>query len=423
MSGAFPELSPSTRPERSRSAVRTPDAEGFEPRGVPHRWAAPHGATRPSDLPLEEPTLERVLHRTDWPLVGVALVLSLLGALAIYSTTHMDDGASTAVKHLLNMGLGLALFTVVSRLDVYRLRSLTPWVVLAGWAGLVLVLLIGKEIYGAKSWIVVGGGFTIQPTEFMKVALCLGLAYLLSDRLRPKVAAPGHLQVVLAWGLIFATLALVMLQPDLGSGLVIGMLGFGVIALSGASRWWILAALVGAVSVATLAISSGLLAEHQMKRLTTFLNPEADPTNAGYQVIQSKIAVGSGGLFGQGYLQGRQAQGGFLPVDESDFIFAVVAEELGLVGGLFVVLLLGFIVLRALRIAQRTTDVFPRLVAVGIACWFGFQAFENIGMTMGMMPMTGVPLPFVSYGGSSMFASWIAMGLLNSLAIELRKDD
>lgn len=422
MSGAFPELSPSTRPERSRTTVRDAPSDELTPASVPHRYAAPLGAARPVDLPREKPAVERILQHTDWPLVGVSLALSLLGALAVYSTTHMDTGAATAVRHLLNMGLGLVLFALISRLDVYRLRSLTPWLVVLGWAGLVLVLLIGKEIYGAKSWIVIGGGFTIQPTEFMKVALCLGLAWALSDRLRPKVAQPGHLQVVLAWALVFLTLALVMLQPDLGSGLVIGVLGFGVVALSGASRWWVLAAVVGAVSAATLAITTGLLKPHQMDRLTTFLNPEADPSGDGYQVIQSKVAVGSGGLFGQGYLQGRQAQGGFLPVDESDFIFAVVAEELGLLGGGLLVLLLAFVVLRALRIAQQTTDVFPRLVAVGIACWFGFQAFENIGMTMGVMPMTGVPLPFVSYGGSSMFASWIAIGLLNAMAIAVRED-
>ena len=121
--------------------------------------------------------MERILQHTDWPLVGVSLALSLLGALAVYSTTHMDTGAATAVRHLLNMGLGLVFFALISRLDVYRLRSLTPWLMVLGWAGLVLVLLIGKEIYGAKSWIVIGGGFTIQPTEFMKVALCLGLAW------------------------------------------------------------------------------------------------------------------------------------------------------------------------------------------------------------------------------------------------------
>lgn len=423
MSGAFPETSPSTRPARSRSAVTLPTDEGARPSTVPHRWAAPVGAVRPSDLPREQPVVERVLQRTDWPLVGVALALSLLGALAIYSTTHMDTGAATAVKHLINLGLGLGLFAVISRLDVYRLRSLTPWVVLLGWAGLALVLVIGKEIYGAKSWIVIGGGFTIQPTEFMKIALCLGLAAILSDRLRPKVAEPGSLQVVLAWTLVFLTLGLVMLQPDLGSGIIIGLMGFGVVALSGANRWWVLAALVGAITVATVAITSGLLAKHQMDRLTTFLHPEQDPSGTGYQVIQSKIAVGSGGLFGQGYLQGRQAQGGFLPVDESDFIFAVVAEEFGLVGGLLVVLLLVFVVLRALSIAQRTTDVFPRLVAVGVACWFAAQTTENVGMTMGMLPMTGVPLPFVSYGGSSMFAGWIALGLLNALAIATRSDD
>ncbi|WP_462417775.1 rod shape-determining protein RodA [Kytococcus sp. Marseille-QA3725] len=423
MSGAFPEASPSTHPARSRSVL--PQASGEEGRStaVPHRYAAPAGAARPSDLPREQPAVERILERTDWPLVSVCLALSLLGGLAVYSTTHSDAGVSTGVKHLLNLVLGLVLCALVSRLDIYRLRSLTPWFILLGWAGLVLVLLIGSTIAGAKSWIVVGGGLTIQPTEFMKIALCLGLGAILSDRLRPKVAQPGWVQVVLAWALVFLTLGLVMLQPDLGSGLVITAMGFGVVALSGANRWWILSALVGAVTVATVAITSGLLAEHQMQRLTTFLHPEEDASGAGYQVIQSKVAVGSGGLFGQGFLQGAQAQGGYLPVAESDFIFAVVAEEFGLVGGLLTILLVAFVVLRALQIAQRTQDVFPRLVAIGIACWFGVQTFENVGMTMGLMPMTGVPLPFVSYGGSSMFACWIAVGLLNALAIGSRETD
>ncbi|SNC72327.1 rod shape determining protein RodA [Kytococcus aerolatus] len=420
MSGPWPEPVPSSRPEHSRAAVgsvleETPHAE------VPHRYAAPEGARSPGSFPPEPRGAMHLLGHSDWPLLGASLALSLFGAAMVFSATNVDAGAATGVRHVLNMLVGIVLCVVLSRLDVYRLRPFTPLAVLLGWAGLVLVVLIGTTIAGAKSWISIGG-FTIQPTEFMKVALCLGLAAALSHRLRPQVAAPGFWKVVLAWALALFTIGLVMLQPDLGSALVIGAMALGVVSLSGVNRWWILGTVLGAVTVATVAIRGGFLAEHQMARLTSFLNPEDDPLNTGFQMIQSRNAIGSGGVFGQGYLQGAQTQSGYLPVADSDFIFAVIGEELGLVGGAVTVGLIAFIVLRTLSIAQRTTDVFPRLVLVGVATWFGVQSFENIGMTMGTMPMTGVPLPFVSYGGTSMFACWMGIGLVNAVAIAQRKE-
>jgi len=190
---------------------------------------------------------------------------------------------------------------------------------------------------------------------------------------------------------------------------------FGVIAASGADRRWLGVLAAGGVGAAAFAVLSGMLKEYQIDRFLAFTNPALDPRGAGYNVEQARIAVGNGGLFGQGLFEGSQTQSGFVPEQHTDFVFTVAGEELGLAGAALIVVLLGIILWRALRIAARTDDIFGRIAAAGIACWLGFQAFQNIGMCLGIMPVTGVPLPFVSYGGSSMFAGMLAVGLLQNI--------
>jgi rod shape determining protein RodA len=281
--------------------------------------------------------------------------------------------------------------------------------------GLVAVLSpLGKTINGSHSWIVLPAGFSVQPSELAKVALVVGMAMLLSEK-RDAENEPRNTDVLLA--LVFATLplGLVMLQPDLGTALVISALVLGVIAVSGAAIRWVVGLVVGASIVATVAVQVHFLKPYQLDRFTAFLDPTADPKGAGYNVRQAQIAIGSGGIHGQGLFEGAQTQGKFVPEQQTDFIFTVAGEELGFVGAVGLILLLGVVLWRAMRIAAQAEDLFGRLLATGIVCWFAFQAFENIGMTLGIMPVTGVPLPFVSYGGSSMFANLLAIGLLENV--------
>jgi rod shape determining protein RodA len=209
--------------------------------------------------------------------------------------------------------------------------------------------------------------------------------------------------------------ALILLQPDLGTMLVLTATVFGVLAVSGAPRRWL--AGLGAVGVvaAAVAVTAGVLKDYQIDRFMAFTNPALDPRGAGYNVEQARIAVGNGGVFGQGLFHGSQTRAGFVPEQHTDFIFTVAGEELGLVGAGVLIALLAVIIWRSLVIATRCPDMFGRVAAAGIACWFGFQAFQNVGMCLGIMPVTGVPLPFVSYGGSSMFAGMLALGLLQNI--------
>ena len=352
--------------------------------------------------------------RTDWGLVIAALGLSLIGAVLVWSATHHQLGASLAVRQLINTAIGVALFGVVTTLDFRGLRAWAPWLYLASLLGLLLVLSpLGSTVNGSRSWIELPGGFSVQPSELAKAALCLGLAMILAEG-RDRDRPPSHRDVALAWLAAAIPVGLVLLQPDLGSALVLGALALGVIAVSGAPRRWTVGAVAVVAGGVALALTTPLLSPYQRDRLTAFAHPSEDPTGIGYQTRQVRIAIGSGGFDGQGLFQGRQTQGGFIPFQQTDFVFSVAGEELGFVGAVGLLLVLGFVVVRALVIAGRTPDAFSRLVAVGVACWLIFQIFENVGMNLGLMPVTGLPLPFVSYGGSSMFACWLAIGLLNN---------
>lgn len=364
------------------------------------------------------------VRRLDWVLLAAILALVTISALLVWSaTSHRVDltaGDPTAYlrRQVTNIVIGVGLLCAVVRLDHRSLRVIAPLVYLLSVAGLVLVLLVGSTINGSRSWLQVGG-LSLQPSEFAKLAVVIGMALVLAER----SSASWHRRVgwvdVLGMLLIAAVPAgLILAQPDLGTMLVLVATVFGVLAVSGVSRRWL--ALVGAaaISSAALAIYGGLLKAYQVDRFLAFLEPDLDPRGAGYNVEQARIAIGNGGLLGQGLFNGSQTRAGFVPEQQTDFIFTVAGEELGLLGAGLVIVLLGAVVWRALVIARRAEDVFGRMVAAGIACWFGFQAFQNIGMCLGIMPVTGVPLPFVSYGGSSLFAGMIAVGML--LNIHLR---
>jgi rod shape determining protein RodA len=295
-------------------------------------------------------------------------------------------------------------------------RIVAPLVYLASIVGLVLVLGMGSTVNGSRSWLELGG-MSIQPSEFAKLAVVIGMALWVAERADVRRGRPGgSLGDVLGMLAIAAVpAALIMLQPDLGTMLVLSATVFGVLAIAGAPRRWLALLAAGGVTGAVAAVAGGFLKQYQVDRFLAFTDPDLDPRGAGYNVEQARIAVGNGGLFGQGLFDGSQTRAGFVPEQHTDFVFTVAGEELGLVGAAVLIALLAVVIWRALAIAAHTDDAFGRLAAAGIACWFGFQAFQNVGMCLGIMPVTGVPLPFVSYGGSSMFAGMLAIGLLQNI--------
>jgi rod shape determining protein RodA len=359
------------------------------------------------------------LQRLDWVLVGGALALSIIGALLVYSATRSKqadaglDPSSYLKKHILNLAVGLVLGIVISRFDYRLLRAYTPILYGISIVGLVLVLVphLGHTINGAKAWFLLPGGFSFQPSEFAKIAIILGMSMILSEK-RDAESEPRDIDVVYALAVAGLPIALIMLEPDLGTVLVITCAVLAIVAVSGAPARWLIGLIVAGVMVSFLVFKLGILSRYQVDRFTAFTDPTANTHGIGFNTTQARIAIGSGGLFGQGLFHGAQTQGHFVPENQTDFVYSVAGEELGFVGAVAIVVLLAVILWRAIYIAVRASDLFGRLVATGIATWFAFQAFENIGMNLGITPVTGVPLPFVSYGGSSMFANWLAIGLL-----------
>ncbi|MGZ8742607.1 MAG: rod shape-determining protein RodA [Nocardioides sp.] len=373
-------------------------------------------------MPRMETTTRVRSVRVDWILMLAVAGLLILGSLLVWSaTSHRDlltDGDPQAYlkKQLVNIAIGIVLAVMVTATDHRWVRILAPLVYVGSVVGLLLVLVMGSTINGSRSWIVIGG-LSIQPAEFAKLAVVIGMALLVAERTEGSLRSRevGALDVVGMLAIAGIPAALILLQPDLGTMLVLSATVFGVIAVSGARRSWLVALAGGALIAAVVGIRVGLLEDYQLDRFLAFMDPTLDPRGAGYNTTQARIAIGNGGVFGQGLFGGSQTQSGFVPEQHTDFIFTVAGEEIGLLGSAVLILLLGVVLWRALTIAARTDDLFGRLAAAGIACWFGFQAFQNIGMCLGIMPVTGVPLPLVSYGGSSMFASLMAIGLLQNI--------
>ncbi|MEU2545592.1 rod shape-determining protein RodA [Streptomyces roseolus] len=369
---------------------------------------------------------DSVLRRLDWPILLSALALSLIGSLLVWSATrgrtelNNGDPYYFLFRHLLNTGIGVALMIGTVWLGHRTLRGAVPFLY-----GLSIVLILavltplGATINGAHAWIVVGGGFSLQPSEFVKITIILVMAMLLASKVDAgDQLHPDHGTV--AKSLVLATLpmGIVMLMPDLGSVMVMIVIVLGVLLASGASNRWVLGLIGSGIAGAVLVTALGMLDEYQINRFAAFANPELDPSGVGYNTNQARIAIGSGGLHGAGLFNGHQTSGQFVPEQQTDFVFTVAGEELGFIGSGFILLLLGVVLWRACRIARETTELYGTVVAAGIIAWFAFQSFENIGMNLGIMPVAGLPLPFVSYGGSSMFAVWVAVGLLQSIRVQ-----
>ncbi len=355
------------------------------------------------------------------------VVLLAFGSVLVYAATknwyasqHLDPQYYLK-RHLINIFIGLAMAYGTTLIDYRLLRAYTPIVWGLGVLGLMAVLTpgVGSTVNGAKAWIALPGGFQIQPAELAKISIILGISMILAER-NGVGADPTDRDVMKALAVAALPILLIMLQPDLGTTLIISASIVIMIAVSGAPSRWVWGLILLAMLGGFVAVKAGVVSEYQVKRLQSFVDPNADPQQSGYQLRQARITIGSGGVLGRGLFHGPQTNGRFVPEQQTDFIFTVAGEETGFVGSGLLLAFFGLFFWRAFLIAQRTNDLFGRLVCVGVIAWFALQTFENIGMSMGLMPMTGVPLPFISYGGSSMFATLIGFGLLQNVHLRSR---
>ncbi|MCL2585403.1 MAG: rod shape-determining protein RodA [Streptosporangiales bacterium] len=396
---------------------------GIPPRG----FAGPRaGAFMPRRRSLLARGLDRggLFRSWDWLLIGATLALTGLGIILVWAATQaqlLEAGQNPHAylnKAIIWSVLGVVLMFATASVDWRQFRRWTPLIYTVSLLLLLAVLVAGSSVNGAKAWINLPGGFQVEPSEFAKLAVVLATAALLSRKRDIGVADTGRASLKdIGWAVLAAAplILLVQQEPALGVMLVLVFTLGAMIVLSGLRLYWI-GALAAAAAIGLYGvINLHILKSYQITRFTAFLHPNQNLSGTGYNGLQAKIAVGSGGLFGQGLFHGQFTGGNFVPSVQTDFIFTVAGEELGFVGCAVLVALLAFVVWRAIAAAQRADDMFGMLVASGVAVWFAFQTFVNVGMTVGIMPITGLPLPFISYGGSAIFADMIAVGLLLSV--------
>ena len=344
--------------------------------------------------------------KLDGPLVLGLALLALYGQVVLYSASGQDW--QSVLRGSIRIGLGAVAMLALAQVKPGFLRRLTPWLYTIGVVLLIIVDAIGYVGKGAQRWLDLGI-VRFQPSEIMKLAVPMMCAWYLRERPLP----PDATTLAVLAAIIGVPAGLTILQPDLGTGLLITMAGVLVVLLAGL-QWQIIS---GLAVLAGLGAWGGwfLLHDYQRQRVLTFLDPQQDPLGAGYHIIQSTIAIGSGGVFGKGYLNGSQGQLEFLPERSTDFIFAVIGEELGFVGCVILLLLYLLVVSRAIYLATQTQDTFARLLAGSLALIFFVYVFINAGMVSGILPVVGVPLPLVSYGGTSMVTLLAGFGILMSL--------
>lgn len=362
---------------------------------------------------------ERAWRSFDLQLFLYMLLLIGFGVVLGYSAGYGNGGAgaglSQSVRTLIWAGIGLTLFFVVASVDYHWLDTFTVPIYVVVLGLLVVTMLIGTRLFGAQMSVTVAG-LDFQFSEIGKVLMIIVLASYLTKR-RNRV---GRLSTIVGAGLIMSIpTVLVFLQPDLGTALVFVAILLGMLFMSGASLGWM--GLLAGAAIAAAPVAVSLLHDYQRDRLFCFLDPYADPQGACYQLVQALNAVGSGGWLGQGLTAGRQNQLGFLPVQSTDFIFTVAAEELGFVGGIVLLALFGLLIWRILVIGWGAHDALGMMVAVGLASMLLFQILINVGMVIGIMPVTGIPLPFITYGGSSLISLLFGMGILQSVRMRSRK--
>lgn len=349
--------------------------------------------------------------RLDSFLLIALLTLMTIGLVTMYSASGQSD--ARIVSQLIRFGIAIAVMVAVAQLGVQQLYTWTPFLYLAGVILLLLVFLFGYSGKGAQRWLDLGF-MRFQPSEIMKLATPMMVAFYFSERRLP----PSWKEILVALSLVMVPVLLVFAQPDLGTALLVGFSGVVVIFVAGI-RWRTVILTIGGM-MAAVPLLWQVMRDYQKRRVISFLDPESDPLGAGYHIIQSKIAIGSGGVHGKGWLDGTQAQLKFLPEQTTDFIFAVFGEEFGLMGvlGLFAVFVV--IVFRGLYIAWNAKDTYSRLLAASLSMTFFIYFFVNVGMVSGLLPVVGVPLPLVSYGGTSMVTLLAGFGILSAIQSERR---
>lgn len=349
--------------------------------------------------------LSQQLH-FDLLLVFILVLISALG-LVIF---HSASGANSSFLHkqIIRLGIGFAVMFVMAQVPPAAFQRISPVLYTIGSILLMLVLVIGDTGKGAQRWLVIAG-FRFQPSEIMKIAMPMIIAWYIA-----KFSLPPHLkQIVVSLILISIPTILIAKEPDLGTAILVAASGAIILFVAGISWWLILGAI--AITAGCAPVLWHFMREYQRNRVLTFLNPETDPLGTGYHIIQSKIAIGSGGIQGKGWLQGTQTQLDFLPESSTDFIFSVFAEEFGLIGTLTLLTLYLAIIARGLVIAAQAQNSYSRLLAAGITLTFFVYVFVNIGMVSGILPVVGVPLPLISYGGTSMITIMLGFGILMSI--------
>jgi rod shape determining protein RodA len=344
--------------------------------------------------------------KIDGPLVVGLSLIAVYGLIILYSASGQSLG--TVLRTVARLLIGAVAMLLLARVNPNFLRRSAPWLYAAGCVLLVLVAAMGHIGMGAQRWLNLGL-FRFQPSELMKLAVPMMCAWYLHERPLP----PGWGALLVLGGVIMLPVGLVVVQPDLGTAALIAVGGALVIVLAGLQ----LRVIVGLLALGAVGAWFGwsFMHDYQRKRVLTFLDPQTDPLGAGYHIIQSQIALGSGGVFGKGWMNGSQAQLEFLPERSTDFIFAVVGEEFGLLGLLLLLTLYGFVVGRAIYLATQTQDTFARLLGGSLALTFFVYVFINAGMVTGLLPVVGVPLPLVSYGGSSVVTLLAGFGILMAL--------
>lgn len=363
-------------------------------------WSQAH-----SERPASEQGLIRMLH-LDPVLMTTLLIIAALGLVTLYSAS--GESLEQVQRQMFRIGLGLGIVVAIAQIPPRTFETLAPWLYGLGLGLLFAVVFFGETGKGAQRWLDFGI-FRFQPSEIMKLAVPLALAWVISSHPLP----PDRPRLLTCFILLGLPVVIIALQPDLGTAVVTACAGLFVIFLSGL-RWRTIG-FAGIAIVAAMPLLWYILHDYQRSRILTFLNPERDPLGAGYHIIQSKIAIGSGGIFGKGWLEGTQSQLQFLPERATDFIFAVYAEEFGLAGVLSLLALYLIIILRGLYIARHAQGVFNSLVAGSISLAMFTYVFVNIGMVTGLLPVVGLPLPLFSHGGTALVTVLAGMGILMSI--------
>jgi rod shape determining protein RodA len=348
----------------------------------------------------------------DWMLLGLVLLLSVISVLEIRSATAMTKFHGFQQKQMLFLLVGLVGMFAISLIDYHRLLDIAYWAYGVSLVALVAVKVVGTKVLGARRWINLGGGVHFQPSEWVKLVLILTAAAFFW-----QIVASGRQMtskdIMKSFGLIGLPMLLVLSQPDLGTALTYSPILMAGLFLGGIRFRQAAVLIVSFAVLGTVVWNSGkILKPYQKARLTAFTNPENDPKGSGYQIRQSLIAVGSGGLWGKGTNHGTQTQGDFLPIPYTDFIFAAFCEEHGFLGAVIVLLLYFFILVRLIQNAQTAADPPGSLIIMGVMAVMLFQIAVNVGMCVGLMPVTGIPLPLMSYGGSSIIYTFLALGIV-----------